>query len=101
VTRAIALRIIILAVFGVQSADRYDEFAHVATALMHANTASLMLLPWLRKRFAGLGPWARLIRLRNRFDALLSAQGQGWIQMTCTSSCARWWSRDTTPPPAR
>ena len=74
--RAIALRIIILAVFGVENADSYDEFAHVATALMHANTASLMLLPWLRKRFAGMGPWARLIRLRNRFDALLSAQVQ-------------------------
>ena len=73
-TRSIALRIIVLAVFGVESADRYEEFADAATSLMHANTAPLMLLPWLRKGFAGLGPWARLVRLRARFDALLSRQ---------------------------
>jgi cytochrome P450 len=72
--RSIALRVVILAMFGVENADRYDEFANVATALMHSNTAPLMLLPWLRKGFGGIGPWARLIRLRARFDELLAAQ---------------------------
>jgi cytochrome P450 len=72
--RSITLRIIVLAMFGVENAEGYQEVADVATALMHANTAPLMLLPWLRKEFAGLGPWARLIRLRARFDALLSRQ---------------------------
>jgi cytochrome P450 len=71
--RAIALRIIILAMFGVGN-EEYGEFASVATALMHANSASLMLLPWLRKGLASIGPWARLNRLRTRFDSLLSAQ---------------------------
>ena len=74
VARSIALRIIVLAMFGVENAERYQEFVDVTTALMHANTAPLMLLPWLRKDFAGMGPWARLIRLRERFDALLTAQ---------------------------
>jgi cytochrome P450 len=60
--------------FGVENADRYDEFANVATELMHSNTAALMLLPWLRKGFGGIGPWARLIRLRARFDELLAAE---------------------------
>jgi cytochrome P450 len=72
--RSITLRIIVLAMFGVENAEGYQEVADVATALMHANTAPLMLLPWLRKEFAGLGPWARLIRLRDRFDRLLSRQ---------------------------
>jgi cytochrome P450 len=72
--RSIALRVVILAMFGVENADCYDEFANVATGLMHSNTAALMLLPWLRKGFGGIGPWARLIRLRARFDELLAAQ---------------------------
>jgi cytochrome P450 len=71
--RSIALRIIILALFGVENAARYDELADVATGLMHANTAALMLMPMLRN-FAGHGPWARLVRLRARFDELLSEQ---------------------------
>jgi cytochrome P450 len=72
--RSIALRIIVLAMFGVENAEHYQEFVDVTTALMHANTAPLMLLPWMRKSFAGVGPWARLIRLRARFDALLTTQ---------------------------
>ena len=74
--RSIALRIIVLAMFGVDNADQYQEFAELTTALMHANTAPLMLLPWLRKSFAGMGPWARLIRLRARFDSLLTTQAK-------------------------
>lgn len=69
--RSIALRIIVTAMFGVDDAERYQEFADITTALMHANTAPLMLLPWLRRAFAGRGPWARLMRLRVRFDELL------------------------------
>ncbi|HET6731465.1 cytochrome P450 [Mycobacterium sp.] len=75
--RSIALRIIVLAMFGVEKAEQYQEFVDVTTALMHANTAPLMLLPWLRKDFAGMGPWARLTRLRERFDALLTEQVEG------------------------
>ena len=72
--RSIALRIIVFAIFGVESADSFDELAEVATGLMHANSAALMLLPLLRKHFAGRGPWARLVRLRTRFDELLAEQ---------------------------
>jgi cytochrome P450 len=60
--------------FGVENADQDDEIADVAMQLMHANTAALMLLPSLRKGFAGGGPWSRLLRLRARFDELLSEQ---------------------------
>ncbi len=43
--RSIALRVIVLAVFGVENTGRFDEIADVATRLMHANNAALMLLP--------------------------------------------------------
>jgi cytochrome P450 family 110 len=72
--RSIALRVIVLAMFGVENGDRFEEFTNVATALMHANSAALMLVPWLRREFAGRGPWARLVDLRSRFDALLTEQ---------------------------
>src|SRR5262245_38948433 len=72
--RSIAPRTILLALSGVENADRYDERADVATGLMHANNAAVMLMPVLRRRFAGLGPWARLVRLRARFDELLIEQ---------------------------
>jgi cytochrome P450 len=70
--QSITLRIIVRAVLGVEEGPRFDEYTRVVTALMNANTAPLMLLPWLRKDFAGRGPWARLMRLRTQFDILLA-----------------------------
>ena len=46
----------------------------VVSALMNANTASLLLVPALRRSFAGLGPWARLVRLRAEFQSMLTGQ---------------------------
>lgn len=70
--QSITLRIIVRAVLGVEEGPRFDEYTRVVTALMNANTAPLMLLPWLRRDFAGRGPWAGLVRLRTRFDTLLA-----------------------------
>lgn len=72
-TQAITLRIIVETVLGVDEA-RIEEYAGVVSALMNANTASLLLLPALRRNFAGLGPWARLVRLRTEFQGMLSDQ---------------------------
>ncbi|BBX95318.1 cytochrome P450 [Mycobacterium lacus] len=71
--QSITLRIIIETVLGV-SHDRTGEYAEVVTKLMNANTAPLMLLPALRRDFAGLGPWARLVRLRTQFQSMLFGQ---------------------------
>jgi cytochrome P450 len=70
--QSITLRIIVRAVLGIEEGPRSDEYTRVVTALMNANTAPLMLLPWLRKDFAGRGPWTRLVRLRTQFDTLLA-----------------------------
>jgi cytochrome P450 family 110 len=72
--RSITLRIIIQVVLGVAAGPACQAYADVVSALMNANTAPLMLLPILRKNFAGMGPWARLVRLRSQFDNMLSDQ---------------------------
>lgn len=71
--RSITLRVILETVLGV-SHERTEEYADVVSALMDANTAPLLLLPVLRRNFAGLGPWARLVRLRTQFESMLSGQ---------------------------
>lgn len=72
-TQAITLRIIVETVLGVDH-DRVEEYAGVVSALMNANTAALLLVPALRRNFAGLGPWARLVRLRAEFQSMLAGQ---------------------------
>src|SRR5215218_9936059 len=74
--RSITLRIIIQVVLGVAAGPACQAYADVVSALMNANTAPLMLLPILRKNFAGVGPWAKLDRLRSQFDNMLSDQIQ-------------------------
>lgn len=68
----IALHVAIRVVFSVADDARRDEYTRAVMALMRANTAPLMLLPALRHELGGRGPWARLIRLRDDLDRLLS-----------------------------
>jgi cytochrome P450 len=71
--QSITLRVIIETVLGVDH-QRVEEYAEVVSALMNANTAPLLLFPALRRDFAGLGPWSRLVRLRTEFQGMLSGQ---------------------------
>jgi cytochrome P450 len=71
--QSITLRVIIETVLGVDR-DRTREYTEVVTELMKANTAPLLLLPALRRDFAGLGPWARLVGRRTQFQRMLSGQ---------------------------
>ncbi|WP_231999041.1 cytochrome P450 [Mycobacterium sp. 1081908.1] len=72
-SQAITLRIIVETVLGVDH-ERAERYAGVVSALMNANTAALLLVPALRRNFAGLGPWARLVRLRTEFQSMLTGQ---------------------------
>jgi cytochrome P450 family 110 len=54
-SQAITKRIIIQTVLGVASGSGSDAFDGVVTALLDTNTAPLMLLPGLRREFAGEG----------------------------------------------
>ena len=72
--QAITLQIIIRAVFGIEESQRRAEYARVITDLMGSYSAPLMLVPALRRSMAGLSPWDRFVRLRTRFDDLLTTQ---------------------------
>ena len=74
VSQAITKRIIIQTVLGVGPGPGGDAFDEVVSALLNTNTAPLMLIPGLRREFAGRGPWARLLRLRKQFNGMLSEQ---------------------------
>jgi cytochrome P450 len=69
---AVTLHIAIRVVFGVAEPERRAMYTQAITALMRANTAPLMLVPALRRELGGHGPWARLLRLRDDLDLLLS-----------------------------
>jgi cytochrome P450 len=69
---AIALHVAIRVVFSVSDPSRREEYTSAIQALMRANTAPLMLVPALRRSLCGRGPWARLLRLRDQLDGLLS-----------------------------
>lgn len=72
-SRSITLRVILEAVFGVDSHDRRDRYARIVREFLSAYSGVLLLAPALRRRIMGLGPWARFLRLRDEFDALLTA----------------------------
>jgi cytochrome P450 family 110 len=69
---AVALHVAIRVVFSVSDPARREEYTAAIEALMRANTAPLMLVPALRRSLGGRGPWARLLRLRDHLDELLS-----------------------------
>lgn len=68
----IALHVAIRVIFSVSDPSRREQYTAAVQALMRANTAPLMLVPALRRSVGGRGPWARLLRLRDHLDELLS-----------------------------
>jgi cytochrome P450 len=74
---AIALHVAIRVVFSVDDPDRRARYSSAIKALMQANTAPLMLVPALRRELGGRGPWARLLRLRDDLDRLLTEDMAG------------------------
>ncbi|HEY5857526.1 MAG TPA: cytochrome P450 [Aldersonia sp.] len=69
--RAITLRVILEAVFGLDGRDRRDEYTTTVADLLASYNTALLLVPPLRRGVFGLAPWDRFVRLRDRFDALL------------------------------
>jgi cytochrome P450 len=69
-TQAITLEVILRAVFGITDPDRLrrardvvDEFA--------ARSEIVLLIPFLRRSFGRLSPWARFLRVRATLDELV------------------------------
>lgn len=73
----ITLHVAIRVVFSVEDAGRRHQYSDAVTNLLRSNIAPLMLVPALRRSFRGRGPWARLLRLRDALDEMLSADMAG------------------------
>lgn len=70
--RAITLRVILEAVFGLTGTERPAEYIRVVADFLAAYTGPLMLVPPLRRGVFGHAPWDRFVRARDEFDALLT-----------------------------
>ncbi|WP_280254830.1 cytochrome P450 [Nocardia wallacei] len=71
--RAITLRVILAAVFGVDDPARRAEYAAAVGAFLTAFTGPLMLVPALRHGVFGRAPWDRFRAARDRLDDLIEA----------------------------
>jgi cytochrome P450 len=67
---AISIDVILRAVFGVDEAAGLDQLRAALLGALASMSPLLMLFPALRRRFGGIGPYARMIRVRDRLDAL-------------------------------
>jgi cytochrome P450 len=70
-TAGISLDIIIRAVFGIEDDRERERWSDAIRRDIGAISPTLIFLPFLRRDFLGLGPWAHFKRTRARFDALI------------------------------
>ncbi|WP_433523685.1 cytochrome P450 [Nocardia pseudovaccinii] len=69
--RAITLRVILEAVFGVDSRERRAEYTAAIAEFLTAYSGPLMLVPALRRGLFGRAPWDRFVAARERLDELI------------------------------
>jgi cytochrome P450 len=67
---AISIDVILRAIFGLDEAAGLAELRAALLGALASMSPLLMLFPALRRRFGGVGPYARMIRVRDRLDAL-------------------------------
>ena len=68
---AISIDVILRAVFGIDEAAGLDELRAAVLGALASMSPLLMLFPALRRRLGGIGPYARMLRVRDRLDALI------------------------------
>ncbi|MEQ1564415.1 MAG: cytochrome P450 [Myxococcota bacterium] len=70
--KGVTLEVILRAVFGVEAPERRERFREAVHALAGAMASpAIAMFQSLRRPFGGYGPWARFLRARDRFDALV------------------------------
>jgi cytochrome P450 len=72
--RAVALGVILRAVFGVEDEQRLERFREAVLNFVEAGSPALIFLPALRRDFGGHGPWAKAQRRMAELDALFYEQ---------------------------
>ncbi|MGV9674353.1 cytochrome P450 [Nocardia sp. NPDC003482] len=71
--RAITLRVILRAVFGIEDERRRAAYTTAVVDFLSAFGGPLMLVPALRHSAFGHAPWDRFLRTRDRLDELVTA----------------------------
>ncbi|WP_228817096.1 cytochrome P450 [Nocardia transvalensis] len=72
--RAITLRVILQAVFGIDDHDRRSAYSAAVVEFLNAFSGPLMLVPMLRRSAFGYAPWDRFLAARERLDALITEE---------------------------
>ncbi|MBL1073202.1 cytochrome P450 [Nocardia sp. 2] len=72
--RAITLRVILAAVFGVDDPERRAEFTMATTEFLNSFGGHLLLVPALRRNIFGLSGWERFVAARDRLDDLIDTE---------------------------
>jgi len=73
-TQALALEIILRAVFGMSAGARLDALRATLRELLDVGSSPLTLLPPFRRRLGRLTTWSRFIDVREKADALILEQ---------------------------
>ncbi|WP_067695413.1 cytochrome P450 [Nocardia jejuensis] len=72
--RAITLRVILAAVFGIDEPRRLREYTVATTEFLHSFGGPLFLVPALRRTMFGLTGWERFTAARDRLDELIDSE---------------------------
>ncbi|MGX1804850.1 cytochrome P450 [Nocardia sp. NPDC055321] len=72
--RAITLRVMLTAVFGIEDPARRAEFTAATAAFLTSFGGPLFLVPALRRNVFGVTGWERFTAARDRLDALIDAE---------------------------
>ena len=78
VMQSISLQVILKAVFGLDSGQRYDQLRQVLCQMLDVFGspvgAMLLFYPFLQKDWGAWSPWGRFLRLRQQIDDLIYAE---------------------------
>jgi cytochrome P450 family 110 len=76
--QAISFEVILKAVFGLQSGQRYEKLKTLLINILNPKQpillALMVLFPWLRKDLGAWSPWGRHLRLKQQVDKLIYAE---------------------------
>ncbi|MFE3057561.1 cytochrome P450 [Nocardia sp. NPDC059239] len=72
--RALTLRVILAAVFGIDDAARRAEYTTVTKEFLESFGSTLFMVPALRRKLFGLSGWERFSTARDRLDELIDAE---------------------------
>ncbi|WP_084523795.1 cytochrome P450 [Nocardia inohanensis] len=72
--RAITMRVILAAVFGIEDPEKRAEFTIATTEFLNSYGTTLFLIPALRRDLLGVTGWERFRAARDRFDRLIDAE---------------------------